>query len=540
MGLFLLVLFTLGSISATVIYITSSDQIASRSSNSKVSGRMQAQVISEYLYAKTLSDGNFLNQLLNTQSCQDYINSGAFPGLNCNGQFINYAKVEKGVDGNFNRVNGEGTIVNCNGDLKSDCVSYYVKPFTIDPSTNRIIAVKIFAKARSGCNSQGARCRTTTYSQLLRSIQFFDYLYYVKYTTLDPSLYNGSLTVPGLNPNSDCRDKFAQPSINGTDTNYRDNRCITIPLTERDTFNSPIYTYDNYFVLCGSPNISPINILSRGSNQRNNSSVLSASDPTIGDICSSEPTYALYSNFSGINLDLSLKGSAYSGAGKLIAGAGLRVVDLGGGSSSLTISGNQVSCSGSCSGNSTVSLDRPTVIKSGGSIDITGQAQPLNGKLSIVSSGNITISGDITYSDRSASGTSVLSLIADQNIIIKQITPTACGETLTRNIDAYMLSVNNAIQVENWQNDVYTPIYNNLNCVGANFNAQLNIYGSIVGKYQPIFGAYDGNGTGLVSGYGKAFTFDDRVKNGKVSIPYIIPPQTQQWVKLAMTEIASN
>jgi hypothetical protein len=168
-------------------------------------------------------------------------------------------------------------------------------------------------------------------------------------------------------------------------------------------------------------------------------------------------------------------------------------------------------------------------------------------RISIISSGSIEINGNTCYQQSSSisscpivpvvssSNENVLSLVADKDITI--FSPENCNliSCDDKTISAYMYSASRAIYVYNWDGSIVLDPYKDM--VGK---PSLYFYGSIVSKFQPVFGSYDANTGLLYSGYKKTLTFDNRVKSGKIFIPYIIDPKIPQWEKFELVEVASK
>jgi len=553
MGIFLLTFLVLGSVSASLIYVSSLNDVSSRSANSKINGRFLANTISDYVYAKVQSDPKFIENATDPTKCP--VLSTTNPGMNCNFSFstpgAGYIKLNKGIESNnligtqanaldtnlltMDKKTGESRFENCSATDKEECASYYLKKST-NLSTifaDRVIGVKVFIKVKSGCGNIKT-CRTTTYSSIIKPNQFFDYMYYVKYATLDPIFYTSAYPAY-VNPTlySTCKDRFfnARPGIAA-----RDAGCVSVALTNLDKLNgADIFTSDDYFTVCGDPQGIGYAYSSDPSISRYlQSSLKSASDLSVntGDTACPVPTSNTYNG--KIDLDLTLYGKAYDGAKNLS-----NTINIPN-NSYLTVNGSSYSTGASCS-SATIPLPDNSIIASSGKINICGILGTTQ-KISIVSGGDVMISGDITYA-----GNGVVSIVADGNIKIEQIQTTTCADSLTRRVYAYMVSINSSIFTDNWWADSYSAVNDRVDCllIPTKVTATLIIEGSLVGKYQPIFGTYNGasvnaNNLDLLSGYKKDFTFDSRVKKGTVSIPYVIPPKTQQWVKLALTEIAST
>jgi len=561
MGLFLITLLVLGSISASMIYITSQDYISSNNNSTKNDARITAVAVSDFISAQTRVDNNYIFSILsNTRSGVDNTcisSANYFKALNCDATFTNYSELNlDGISSIFPQSNCK--IMNSGISLYSTCVSVYVLPITSNESIktdigDRVVAAKIFIKVRSGCRGLIERCRYTTYQETFRAKNFFDYMYYVKYTTLDPNLYTTGVTGPA-------------PSNCANFTDIRDPLCLNVAFTRNDNFtNNPIFfTEDSYFSICEMPSgtpLSPSNIYSERKDSLNSNLSLK---PDL--TCPNSPSVSLYNNSgktntigslpevkpsTGINSLISKStGGKLQGSGTCVykrisssdqslnySGGALYMNDIYDGNKPTT----QITLGSDCKDliiYSEIPSDKKLHIVKDNIIDM---------RISIVTSGSIEINGNTCYQQTAiisscptgtipvSTNSNVLSLVADNEIVVfrpENCTTFACED---KTISAYMFSGERAIYVNNWDGSVLSDPYKNL--VGK---PSLYFYGSIVSKFQPVFGSYDANTGLLYSGYSKILTFDNRVKNGKVFIPYIIDPKVPQWEKFELVEVASK
>ena len=558
MGIFIITFLTLGAISASMVYLTSLNDISSRSSNSKVQGRVLANTIADYVFSKVQEDPRYVEYA--TNNCSSNIGFLAKnPGLNCDNAGISGAILQQnGISGSIGKTfdvvkNNLSTnldvsnyaefksVTDCKLQTRIDCASYFLVANKLSNSgigVDRVIGAKLIIKVYSGCYSAKV-CRKTTYGTTIKPINFFDFMYYTKYSTMDPEFYStlGSFGLPTTATKTNCSNT----------RNAVTNGCLTVNLTKLDLFSGgDIYTYDDYLYVCGDPIISG-RIYSYGASRSDSNSVKTESPtPSCPNTSINQPYNQV------INLDLKLEGGANSKVTKgteKIDTLNLFNLPASGTASEIFISivNNNLSTSeSSCS--SVTPFGRSLNSANGAVIVIGGNATICNitniqSVVSIVVGGKAVIEGEIT---RDTTQKSAVGIIADSQIEISQL-PHTCSapspSTHEKKINAFMLSMNRSIFVSNWYDDKYTA--GNLTCpAGVTFKPTLKIEGALIGKYQPIFGSYDSSATNsdvdLLSGYIKDFKFDSRIKNGTISLPYFIPPRIGQWVKLSLSEITSN
>ena len=533
MGLFLITLMVLGSISASMIYITSQDSISSNNTTTKNDARIVATMASEYISSQLKQDNNYLFEISSsstpTASCLKIQLSLLI--LNCDGKFSKYGEVNTS---NSSSLFSNARCSSSTLSLRTDCISLFVKPIGANgaissiTANDRVVAARLYVKVRTGCRGLLERCRYTSYQETFRAKNFFDYMYYVKYTTLDPSLYTAAVTGPAP---SNC-ENFA---------GARDSNCINVSFTINDRFNAnaQFFTEDSYFYFCGNVNQSLISSNQVLTQAGGSSAIEYLSDagciPTPN--ISSQYTNVSQTNTIG-NLPLT---SASEGAKNLMPQAGDTKSELLSGvctykstsnANTFSYSSGIVYIDGSPKSDLT-GCTRIIIlanIPSSSSFRIVGDSY-LDKQISIVSNGQIRIEGNTFYSN----GTALLSLTAEKEIIVSA-PPAGCTSTACdKNISAYIFSAKNTIKVDNWDGSSGDPGY-----ILTGAQPKLNFYGAIVSKFQPVFGSFDGNNGTLYSGYIKNLQFDDRVKNGRVFIPYIIDPKIPQWEKYELVEIAST
>jgi hypothetical protein len=156
---------------------------------------------------------------------------------------------------------------------------------------------------------------------------------------------------------------------------------------------------------------------------------------------------------------------------------------------------------------------------------------PLAGKLSISADNNITITGNLTYVG-GTNGADVLGLIANNSVKIYH--PYGCTQydnhspkrcTATGNMDrpngagvftspviqAAILTLQHSFTVQNYRNG--EPL------------GSINLFGSFSQKYRGPVGTH--NGTTVVSGYLKKYTYDTRLRYAPP--PFFLDPIHAVW-----------
>jgi hypothetical protein len=144
------------------------------------------------------------------------------------------------------------------------------------------------------------------------------------------------------------------------------------------------------------------------------------------------------------------------------------------------------------------------VILSNGNVSVKGT---LDGKLTVTSLQNLTITDDVLYEvdPRNAPSTDVLGLVAQSNIIIADNT----ANHSSCNVDASMLALTGSVQAQN---------LGSLPLCGT-----LTTFGSIIQNQEQEVGVYTAKGGGksaLTGGFAKNFRYDTRLADGSFRPPY--------------------
>ena len=425
-----------------------------------------------------------------------------------------------------------GILASCPNGYRTNCFQLSAEPIQASGSgqttASNILAAKLTIKTRTGCYGSLQKCRYTTYSQVFRELQYFDYLYYTSRTTLDPT--------------------FAiQPSTCDTTltASTRDSSCINVAFSGlstniyKDKINGPIYTSDDYFFICGNPDLSNAKVYVAGSGTPSGTpsgpAFMSTSDPSHGnDIgCDSSSFVTPAQTYVSTNVTkINLPGeNSYDNAMKAKTLETNSCPEFPA-NSTLKLTGSQNSGTVVSNGLITCTITSSGIVAVKG--NLSGISGTVGSRITLVANGSITITGDIKYfhGETEDNRTDILGLNALGNASANgesKIVITQCN--CDRTIDAVMLSVKNAVSVQDWDTDQnFSP--------GTSYT--LNLYGAIAGKYQPIFGSFNGNDGSLISGYVKNFKYDSRLYDATIQPSYLISPDNPLWTRLSLSEIAST
>jgi hypothetical protein len=355
------------------------------------------------------------------------------------------------------------------------------------------------------------KCRYTTYHQVFRKKQYYDYLYFANSIQLDPlsGFFNDPLPIAGCPNSSDKASLRVDPN------------CYNVAFSSTDIVDGPLRTNDDYFSYCGSPNISiniPVVVTGAGGTNGFKQDSGCNAVPGTRPLTTKQTELPLPSTRSydqavsdlGIGKATGCSPSNFSGVSSIV------LKDLTSNTTQISDANNGVLlCSISDNGLVTVP----------NSIELKGVTA---GNLTIIVDGNIKIIGDLTYRNGAVtSNTSdLLTLYSTGKITIAKLSSSDTAGS--RVVSALLLSTGKAIETENWwSNDASYKTGN------------LDLFGAIAGNYMPVFSSRD-EATGLIiAGYNKSFRYDDRLKS-KISPYYALSPENPLWEKLNLAEVASN
>ena len=157
-----------------------------------------------------------------------------------------------------------------------------------------------------------------------------------------------------------------------------------------------------------------------------------------------------------------------------------------------------------------VSLSDPSfngVIGSNGRVSLSGT---VDGRLSIFTTQEVYLVDDVVYENRSKGSDDVLGLVSENDVTVADNTPNATNIT----IDASIFARSGSFSAEN---------YNKGKTRGT-----INLLGSIVQDERGAVGTF-ASGTGIKTGYLKAYTYDDRLADPSFRPPYYPGFYTQKF-----------
>lgn len=462
-----------------------------------------------------------------------------------------------------------------------------------------LVDVDVRSNCPPGVTSETAAlkaCVYTRYQQQLHQAEFYDYLYYDEFNTIDPSLYTYLDPANARADASGCKDTFGtQPGVadprmfSGVDpatgaqvaAHARPTNCIEVayqgqnpqsyPNTNhylQDVVDGPVYTDDNYVLTCGDPQFqAPI----AAAGSAAGGPVWVSASLKRGDYCINDtPEFTSSSNpptstgtVGAASVVQSIAMPPAPGQTTEAQGLAARILAQAATTTpadiTLTTSGTETTVTATGTSGYTAPFtvsslgSRPLIYVSG---DATVHGTLADGQaLTIYASGTLTVTGDTCYQDPAqtpASGAcatnaeapntnSVLGLVAGHDIVIAQTTPPQ-----DRAIDAILVSIGGSVYVDQWwvQQDSWTLLRQ---APGGYNGPDLHFYGAIATAYQPVFGGYDSRQPGseqtsgqLVSGYHKDFTFDARLKAGTLQPPYLPSPVNPAWLRTGTSRVAAN
>lgn len=389
----------------------------------------------------------------------------------------------------------------------------------------------------------------------LRRRNFLDYLYYTKYETLDPDLYNG-------NPydTDEAENYCAKYYYEGRNSN-----CVNITFFSRDVVNGPLHTNDA-LLICGTPQFKGATSTSwsgsGGKRWRDGCPTSSPFFANPGDPKLLAPLEMPPSN-SAIKSETGpgTQGCRYSGPTSItLHGNGQMTVD-----SKWTTAGTvgPASCpinggggapgTGPLPANGVIYVQNVT---SGGPncpYTVNGRRHPLgypisnditrygcrdgdafvegtlNGQLTVAAENDVVITDDLTYQG-GLTGTDLLGLVANNNVEVYHPVRCSSGSSSSCNLDvdpgqsgkqtledlqihAAILSVKHSFVVQNY------------NIGDADEMGDLKVRGAIAQKYRGPVGTFSGNNP--VTGYEKDYVYDNRLKY--LSPPKFLDPVQSAW-----------
>ena len=519
MALLIVVMTVTTAATALVLSSAAMDSESSRENAARSQARALARSGSDEIWARISLDPTFLPQL--------FLLTGNSAG-------VNHPAVGEGKWAKLTAGGAE----TCT-DLTEDC--YHVDLTSRNTVTNSsgavatVSSIRLTVTARVRCAGSEARCIKARIETRLRRKQFFDYLYFTKYSVLDPRLQviAGAPFASEADAIAACADRYGADPTNPTETNTRPDECLAVSFqgqgAQQDVVAGPVYSFDNWISVCGNPRFNQ-GVFVRGTGhsgkvyRAGRDQACVGSNPDFGAVApvtqqqglsmpSTEVTIAqvrsIPSAYRYTTSDTAAVVFSVSGAAPNFT-TNYTITGIDGGTSSGSIP----------SGSPAVFFfDRSGGV--GGKVKVSGTT---SGKISVFSTGDLIINGDLRYANGTTGNTSdITGLTSIDGAIVITKNP---GFT-NREIHAMMLSLDQAVRVEGWQNrDGFADA------------PQLTMYGAMAAKYQGIFGGFDSLSNKLVSGYRKNFLFDDRLRSGADLVPpYLVNPLETVWERLDATEL---
>ena len=434
--------------------------------------------------------------------------------------------------------NERGARVSCAGadNLYRACYFLEVALITATGET-RPDALEVTANVRYDCRGSVDRCRTVTFEQRIRAWQFTDFLFYTQYNVISPSLrsvFPSRLVLQG-NGVDPCAVSASERVSSSAQSD-----CPTVAYTDNDKVTGPVYTADDFIVICGRP--SNIFTTSSGGQTRvyaraTNGQVLRNASTLRGDSCPTDWDPTSFGTTLSSVLRLPPGRTTFNQAElrATTSGSALRAT---GSTVSLVFNGSQVSISGA---GSTTSLTLSTLMKVitiDGNVELSGE---IDGRVTVFASGNATFVGDLQYSNKTSDAGlgDVLGVNAIGDIVIDPIAPKASDCSASnqpiRVVNALLVSLNGTVRTANL-NVPTSPTITSTGCA-----PKLDFFGAMTTKYQGVFGLYDSLSSQVLRGYSKNFSHDDRsTRSGVFLPPYLVTPVGLQWVRVDVAEVFDN
>ncbi len=164
-----------------------------------------------------------------------------------------------------------------------------------------------------------------------------------------------------------------------------------------------------------------------------------------------------------------------------------------------------------------------------GDVSVSGT---LNGQLTIASSNDIDITGNIVYHSY-PSGNDVLGLVAYNDVAVVHSSGADVKDDLT--IDAAIMSLRHSFYVQNWASGGQGSCSGSHPCAVPGVHS-LNVNGVITQEFRGPVGTFNSSTGSLASGYNKNYAYDTRLKY--LSPPYFLSPTQSAWIRLSYAEIA--
>jgi Tfp pilus assembly protein PilX len=360
---------------------------------------------------------------------------------------------------------------------------------------------------------------------------FLDYVWYTKWETQSPLVYDSSDQVWADN---NCGVGRNTRNANAT----RDNSCADLQFPNGDQIRGPIHTEDDSLLVCTSPTFGrsaadKIEIVG-ATTQANASTNVSG--------CSNSPNWAGTLQFPAKSVDLPESNGAIAQVADLKY-TGTTCLEFKTGSQ-MSVYAN-LTCTGTPTKTVTLTGDTTIYVSSSSvcspyAVTQTYPSQPSCGNVGVKGtySNNITIASDndiVVVGDLKHEGTGLMGLVANQFVRVYHPVGSGCGNNVNNSsgniwvtqIDAAILATNGSF------------LNDNAVCGEAEGNLQIN--GAIAQKWRGIIGQtystcdrYGRNCTSGVHGYIKSYFYDDRLRYREP--PNFLDPVTVTWNLLRESE----
>jgi hypothetical protein len=514
MALMMVVLMVLTTLTTVVLTSASGELSAARRSAARASGRSYAALTFEEIYARISTRPGFLTAVFDGDP-------RTFP---------DHPAVGSDASGAANWARLDDLSLPCGAqNFDHDCYRVNLYPGEASAAPAHSVLVEVLIRQR--CGGVEVRCVFQRYQQRLRQQQFFDYLDFHQFSTLDPSQYPASAPLMTQTwAATNCADRYA--IRNNSSLAPRNAACTSIAFhgqssTDRDVVTGPVYTADDHIAVCGNPRfVGPVSIAGAG--------FTSGSDTTIwrqvSTVCSGTPeTSETFRNSAVLAVPSSATtfDQARAVATRQITPASPATPATLVFSTVTSPTGQvtQVAVTGSTA-DGTYPVASPGVVVVSGSANVRGTVA---GRFSVFARDDLTVNGDLVYSSGAGVGntTDVIGLTAGGSIGVAK-------SSTNRTIHAIMLSLSGSVRTNGWRTPDVTA-----ETITSWTAPTLTFYGAMASKYQGVFGGFDVNTGRLVSGYRKSFTFDTRPsRDPLLTPPFLISPLAASWDRLDLVELA--
>jgi hypothetical protein len=395
--------------------------------------------------------------------------------------------------------------------------------------------MEVVAKVRYYC--RGGTCSYAYFNQRLRAWQFTDFLFYTQYNVISPGFYSQYPNYFAAS-NRNEPDRCAKPYSERVLANLSDTECPMIAYTGDDVIRGPVYTADNFVLVCpnGRGNVqqifpepaSKVYSLPVGSDYP----VRSANEASLrGDLGCNSLSPLRWGISATFSLRMPPTRTTFAQA-EAVSRFDLPADAV------LTFNGRDIN-SVSSRGPERLVLTDGDVVTVDGNATINGGT--FEGRVSLFVKNKVTVKDSLTYTGpiRDGAGNptgSVLGINAGGDIVLEarrlarnsstNSCPTGPGNDFE--LDAILISLGGTVYADNMNRTL-----TNSECAQV-----LKIRGAVATKYQGVYGLYDGTTGEVLGGFIKQFEHDTRsVDDLDFLPPYLVTPSGLQWIRLQLGEI---